>query len=42
MTQTVIINDKNFIKQQILSKIETFKQNSLIYSYKQIHSSSMS
>ena len=27
MNQTTIINDKTFIKQQSLSKIETFKQN---------------
>ena len=31
MNKTIIINDKKFIKQQNLSKNETFKQNNLIY-----------
>ena len=34
MNQTIIINDKIFIKQQSLSKFETFKQNNLIYSFR--------
>ena len=34
MNQTIIINDKKFIKQQSLSKFETFEQNSLIYSFR--------
>ena len=34
MNQTIIINDKKFIKQQSLSKFETFKQNKLIYSFR--------
>ena len=34
MNQTIIINDKKFIKQQSLSEFETFKQNSLIYSFR--------
>ena len=34
MNQTIIINDKKFIKQQSISKFETFKQNSLIYSFR--------
>ena len=42
MNQTIIINDKKFIKEKSLSIINTFKKNSLIYSYLQIHSSSMS
>ena len=42
MNQTIIINDKKFIKQQSLSKLKLWEQNSLIYSYKQIHNSSMS
>ena len=28
MNQTIIINDKKFIKEQSLSRIETFKHNS--------------
>ena len=42
MNKTIIIKDKKSIKQQSLSKIETFKQNSLIYSYIQIHRFSLS
>ena len=34
MNQTIIINDKTFIKQQSLCEFETFKQNSLIYSFR--------
>ena len=42
MNQTIINNDKKFMKEPSLSKTETFKQNSFNYSYIQIHSSSMS
>ena len=37
MNKTIIINDKKFIKQQNLSKNETFKQNSLIYQLLFLH-----